>query len=490
MFPVIDVFAGPGGLNEGFSQIRDAQGQKQFEILASFEMDKFACETLRIRETVRSLSKDSPDYARYLEFTTGNLSWSDLEKDDFSVHFAEAGAVVQELVLGEETRNESDEIIRKRLGGRPNSDPWVLIGGPPCQAYSLVGRSRRKNDETFESDHKHFLYKEYLHILEEFKPHIFVMENVKGLLSSTNNGDGMFEKIMSDLRQPSAEVEYEIRSLVVSDEPSRLRPRDFIVRSEDFGIPQKRHRVILLGVRKDISSRVPRRVLQPAESQVTVRDAIGDLPKVATSPTNRKPLANLDWDNELQQGLKLIQETYSNEAQSSRTPLESENAAGRFDVWAKNRTDGKTAQHSPRQHMISDLVRYRLMAEIAQRTGVSPKFTELPKSLLPDHKNAKGKDVSFADRFRVQAWDIPATTVVSHISKDGHYYIHPDPQQNRSLTVREAARLQTFPDDYFFAGPRTQQFHQVGNAVPPLLANQIGYLISEMIADLNSSTDF
>lgn len=489
MIPVIDVFAGPGGLNEGFSQIRDAHGQKQFEILASFEMDKVACETLRIRESVRSLEKDSPDYARYLEFTTGSLGWSDLAKDDFSAHLAKAKTVVQELVLGEATRNESDEVIRKRLEGRLESDPWVLIGGPPCQAYSLVGRSRRKNDESFESDHKHFLYKEYLHILEAFKPHIFVMENVKGLLSSTNNGDGMFEKIMSDLRQPSVEVEYEIRSLVVSDEPSSLKPRDFIVRSEDFGIPQKRHRVILLGVRKDIAWKIPRRALQPAEAQVTVRDAIADLPVVTTSPTNRKPLADLNWDNELRQGLRLVRKKYPRKTHSSATLPTSQAAADRFDQWAKNRNDGKVAQHSPRQHMISDLVRYRLMAEIAQRTGVSPKFTELPKSLLPDHKNAKGKDVSFADRFRVQAWDTPATTVVSHISKDGHYYIHPDPRQNRSLTVREAARLQTFPDDYYFAGPRTQQFHQVGNAVPPLLANQIADLICQMVTDLKSKAD-
>jgi DNA (cytosine-5)-methyltransferase 1 len=145
------------------------------------------------------------------------------------------------------------------------------------------------------------------------------------------------------------------------------------------------------------------------------------------------------------------------------------------------RLDG-VAQHEARRHMTSDLERYAYLAHVALSSGKAPKLKDLPVELLPNHRNASRADAPFADRFRVQRWDEPSTTVVSHIAKDGHYYIHPDPSQMRSLTVREAARLQTFPDNYLFVGNRTQQFHQVGNAVPPLLARQIGLVVASLFA--------
>ena len=131
--------------------------------------------------------------------------------------------------------------------------------------------------------------------------------------------------------------------------------------------------------------------------------------------------------------------------------------------------------------MASDIKRYGHLAWKALELGKSPKFTHLPESLEPNHKNIGKDDTPFMDRFRVQIWDSPSTTIVSHISKDGHYYIHPDESQMRSLTVREAARLQTFPDNYFFEGSRTMQFHQVGNAVPPLLARLIAEKVVETL---------
>ena len=145
---------------------------------------------------------------------------------------------------------------------------------------------------------------------------------------------------------------------------------------------------------------------------------------------------------------------------------------------------GGIANHQARGHMPTDLWRYFFAAVFAQVEGRSPTLRDFPVELRPNHANVQRaiKDNSlFSDRFRVQRRDHPSTTVVSHISKDGHYYIHPDPQQCRSLTVREAARLQTFPDNYFFEGSRTAQYHQVGNAVPPLLAGQIAALIREVL---------
>lgn len=131
--------------------------------------------------------------------------------------------------------------------------------------------------------------------------------------------------------------------------------------------------------------------------------------------------------------------------------------------------------------MRSDLHRYIFAATFAKLYGTSPKIHQFPKQLLPAHENVSSASVPFSDRFRVQMADGPSTTVVAHIAKDGHYYIHPDPSQCRSLTVREAARLQTFPDNYFFEGNRTQQYTQVGNAVPPLLARKIAAIVAAVI---------
>jgi DNA (cytosine-5)-methyltransferase 1 len=152
---------------------------------------------------------------------------------------------------------------------------------------------------------------------------------------------------------------------------------------------------------------------------------------------------------------------------------------GKHKDWYLDRRLKGVINHETRSHIRSDLWRYLFVSCFGKVMGRSPRLDEFPPLLMPDHENAMSGD--FANRFKVQLWDEPSRTITSHISKDGHYFIHPDPAQCRSLTVREAARIQTFPDNYFFCGPRTQQFHQVGNAVPPLLARQIAQIVNELI---------
>ncbi len=478
--PVIDVFAGPGGLNEGFSRVGVGR-TTGFNTALSIEMDPVACRTLRLRSIARQLS-GTPRYEDYIGYVVGRLSYDQFVAiPEVSAAADVANDEVLELELGPDNRSVSRMAIGAALAASSATE-WALIGGPPCQAYSLAGRSRRANDETFALDKKHFLYREYLAIIQDFAPSVFVMENVKGLLSSTHSESPMFDLILSDLKSPRTGLEYEVLSLAVSRD-GQLSPADFVLRAEKYGVPQKRHRVILVGVRKDLIDQGF--AIQPLTERprVTVQDALFDLPALRSgiSPVS------MDSDDEWERirasaahragldvaGLSLTRGSRFIETAGVAGPSEA------FDSWVRVPELSGVLQHESRSHMPADLERYFYASSWAKERGVSPRLSELPKDLLPRHRNAESERRPFDDRFRVQVASEPSTTVVSHISKDGHYYIHPDPSQMRSLTVREAARLQTFPDDYFFEGNRTQQYHQVGNAVPPLLAHQIGNAIAD-----------
>lgn len=466
MIPVVDVFAGPGGLNEGFASMTNGD-QPLFQIAASFEMETNAVETLVLRSTVRALSTHLKLHQPYRDFLSEKLTMNELRGSvEFVAAEGAARSHVHKLELGPKNREEVASRIRAAVHGRAE---WVLIGGPPCQAYSLVGRSRRAHDLGFADDHKHFLYREYLDIIERFEPPVFVMENVKGLLSASHNGSPMFERIMEDL---SGGGKYRIRSLVVDDEVPR--PADFVIRAEKYNIPQRRHRVILVGVRDGFGAK-PLGQLEPADGEVTLAQALAGLAKVQSGVSRTSdPSA---WTRAQSEAFDLL----------LRYPFKS-NQKVEFDPkpdehlhrWLTSREVDITL-HEPRTHMASDLTRYAYLAGLAE-FGEHRKVFELPKTLRPNHRNLNDAKTPFVDRFKVQRWDRPSSTIASHISKDGHYYIHPDPAQMRSLTVREAARLQTFPDDYFFCGPRTAQYHQVGNAVPPLLAHQIAEQVAKLFA--------
>ena len=498
MIPVVDIFAGPGGLNEGFSNVLDATTNKPvFKTALSIEMEESAVRTLTLRAAYRHLlHSDGGLPPVYKEFLDGKRSLAQLHDDArFASAYQAAQKEVRKFELSEKSRAESDQIIQEALG--ENSSTWVLIGGPPCQAYSLAGRSRRTNDLEFENDHKHFLYREYLHIIQRFKPAIYVMENVKGLLSATNGGNKMFELIRKDLTSPSEDLNYTLHSMVVEARPDGPGPQDFIIRAEDFGIPQKRHRVIIVGIRTDLNLGAPA-VLEKS-LPVTVAEAIGNLPRIRSSVSRTADPGGQLWAEVRrsihERGKKgILTEAPSFRPNTKLDTLSSSSAAvlnddimsnisaKTYHEWISERSGSATLQHEARGHMIEDLERYYLLSGLAQSLADSPKVRQLPRNYWPNHKNVESASMPFEDRFRVQVWNKPSTTIVSHIAKDGHYYIHPDPNQMRSLTVREAARLQTFPDNYFFVGNRTQQYTQVGNAVPPLLAFKIGTAVADLLS--------
>jgi DNA (cytosine-5)-methyltransferase 1 len=492
--PIIDIFAGPGGLGEGFSAYEG--GGLRFAIALSIEKDETAHKTLELRSFFRQFDNPPDEYYQYV---SGVISRSELFSR-FPEQSREARSEAWCAELG--SKHFPNELIDQRIkAALKGSQDWILIGGPPCQAYSLVGRSRMiSTHPDFEKDHRHVLYREYLRIIEKHKPQMFVMENVKGLLTSKYDGELIFEKIRRDLTYPWGTNNadgYDIYSLCVNGkDPELLQPEEFIIRSENYGIPQARHRLILLGIRKK-SGLIAPKILQALKGQMHVHEAIGDLPilrsRLSTEDNYKKwksaqkKLITIAKRNKSfsQKFKSLISSSVKKEIAdfSGALFIEAKASPASLKKWYKDGRLPGILNHEARSHMESDLGRYLFAACFTKLNDRSPKLTEYPRALLPNHKNARDrKNIKvFADRFRVQRWNAPATTIVSHIAKDGHYYIHPDPTQCRSLTVREAARLQTFPDNYFFEGNRTSQYTQVGNAVPPFLAFQIAKIVADVI---------
>lgn len=497
-FAIVDLFAGPGGLAEGFSSIRNEDDSRPFQIALSVEKEASAFDTLRLRSFFRQFDGAPPaDYYRFLNGDIPEPEWG----ARFPMEWERACLETLKLELGSRAATiEIDERLDQiKKSYRSNI---ILIGGPPCQAYSLVGRARNKGTEGYEAskDHRHFLYKEYIRILQKLMPAAFVMENVKGLLSSSVDGELIFDQVLDDLSKVG-NGSYRLVPLAPRSGQSFFRQMshppafDFVVRSEDHGIPQSRHRVIIVGIRADIAAglddnQIGAALLTQSQSSVMVRDVLKGMPKLRSGLSNGND-SKETWQSETSRIMRDVSKATARLSEQNRKKFEylGGRVARRLSAatkihprdgglyagvptscpndlkkWLFDRKLGRFPNNETRGHMLTDLGRYFYAALYGRIAGVSPKAKDFPRELAPDHRNWRtGK---FADRFRVQLWNCPATTITSHISKDGHYFIHPDPAQCRSLTVREAARLQTFPDNYFFKGNRTQQFVQVGNAVP------------------------
>jgi DNA (cytosine-5)-methyltransferase 1 len=513
--PIIDLFAGPGGLGEGFCSLVDDNNDRFFRIALSIEKDKHAHQTLTLRSFVRLFPfRQLPK--EYYQFIRGEIK--DIE-ELYKLYPEQAKQAKQEAWKFELGKPESHGLIDRRiahaLGGEKD---FLLIGGPPCQAYSLVGRARRQQKEGLDKeDPRVYLYREYYRILAVHRPAVFIMENVKGILSSKVENEFLFKQIISDLHDPieaykklqgqekiyKSRISYKIYSLVkhpafsldLFEEMTEYNPKDFIIRAEEYGIPQTRHRVILLGIRSDLN--VQHDILRPFLSAIPIEKVLSGLPKIR-SGLSKTIDGKLEWKRAIEgiKGSKDIEKIDKNvwekmESIIDNLSLPQKNKGSMFvkadiDIgykpeWYLDHNISGICNYESRSHIKEDLYRYLFASCFAKVKGHSPKLSDFPASLLPLHLNVrKGIDENkFADRFRVQIYGQPSKTVTSHISKDGHYFIHPDASQCRSLTVREAARIQTFPDNYFFCGPRTEQFHQVGNAVPPLLAMQIAKIVAK-----------
>ena len=509
--PVVDIFAGCGGLGEGFSALEQSR-EFPFDVRLHIEKDLAPSKTLELRAFYHQFRGGSvpDDYYKYL---SGEIDRCDL----FRRYPAEADEAKQrclQVELGSPNLDEQivNDGVRRAVS---EDDAWVLIGGPPCQAYSTIGRVKNNSLEHYDpdTDVRLGLYHEYLKIIGTHWPAVFVMENVRGLLSASHRDRLIFGKMLADLRDPlraldwdsksgSREHQYRIYSLPTSalyldGADGICNQADFVIKAEDYGVPQARHRVVILGVRDDVPT-TPE-PLSPASQRINSSEVLDGLPSVRSGLSTQDSRQNWsksvreiveqpwwnDIDRSVQERIVAALETLyaSGNGRGSLRFLNRVSTCSYKPEWFEDKRLTGTLNHEARTHRADDLWRYIFAACVMEGRSRPFRVKDFPAGLRPLHKNIENalRNDNFADRFSVQRKDSPSKTVVNHIRKDGHYYIHYDPAQCRSLTVREAARLQTFPDNYFIEGNRTDQYGQVGNAVPPLLSLQIAERVAGLL---------
>jgi DNA (cytosine-5)-methyltransferase 1 len=389
----IDLFSGCGGLSEGFYK----QG---FRPLAHVERDHYSCQSLRTR-------------MKYYGFSEKNINV--IEKE-----------ITDQNIL---------QTIKKIIN---NSKIDVILGGPPCQSFSSLGRAKDENSMKY--DPRNYLFESYKKILDYFKPSIFLFENVTGLLTAKFNGKKVIDIIIKKLG----------KNYIISNDVSKM-----VLNSVEYGVPQIRKRVFLIGIKKGINYDINRifnniikthyapnaKKKEQLKKYITTKEAISDLPFI--KPGEGKIISNFK-KKEKNDYIKKI----------------------------RSKKDLKLFDHVARQHNILDKKRFR---EMAKNKWTFEKLLEKKPFLRHEKQRV------FKNSYVVQFWDKPAKTIISHLYKDGNQFIHPDYKQERTLTVREAARIQSFPDNFYFAGPRTEQYKQIGNAVPPLMSEKIAISIKNAL---------
>jgi DNA (cytosine-5)-methyltransferase 1 len=412
---VIDLFAGAGGLSEGFHKAG-------CRIVSYVEMNKDACETLKTRHAYWKIkgSKYEHVYSDYLlGKSTKQQLYSFLDENIFI-----------NSELSDKTIDDVISKIKNNMVQQNIKKIDIFIGGPPCQAYSLVGRARDHNG--MKGDPRKKLFNFYVRLLKEFNPDLYVFENVPGLLTSKGKNN---RKVVDIMKEAFDKAGY------IFDDTNRK-----ILNASDYGVLQNRKRVIVIGWKKGSPNKYPN--FEKITSKSTVKDIFEDLP-VINDATAGNACEYICESNDylnfsgIRNGLKVV------------------------------------TQHITRPVNEQDKEIYRRVITKWNEKKIRLAYDELPEN-LKTHK----KTNIFTDRFKIVAKEEKCSqTVVAHISKDGHYYIHPDINQLRSISIREAARLQSFPDNYYFEGSRTSAFKQIGNAVPPLLSELIA---KRVIRDLIS----
>lgn len=402
----IDLFAGAGGLSEGF--IRAG-----FKPVAHVEMDKDACNTIRTRIAfyyLRKIGKLDFYYSYQKGEVTQEMLYSCIPKE------------LLDTVINKTIDDDTIGSIFRRINKIKKKEKIdLIIGGPPCQAYSNANRTPDEEDKV--DDERNYLYKQYAKFLIKYKPKMFVFENVPGIYTAN---DGLYYK---NLKKYFRRIGYELD--------------DKKLDAADFGVLQRRERVIFIGWRKDIKFSYPD--FRKVKHNWTVKHLFEDLPELNAGDTK-----TVDYylKNEVNAYLK----KYA----------------------LRNGVDFVT-HNIARPHNKKDLKIYKLALEQLE-DGV-----QLKNDKIPLKQRTQKNVTSFLDRFKVVSEDKVSHTMIAHISKDGHHYIHPDKKRLRSISVREAARIQSFPDDYFFEGSRTSVFKQIGNAVPPLLSTSIAKRLKKFL---------
>lgn len=403
-YKVVDLFAGCGGLLDGFLQ------SERYTEVASVEWLKPQVDTLRKRLKTKWNIEDADDKVMHF----------DIQRED-------------ELFNGwndEEYGNSKglDYYVNKTDGVD------VIIGGPPCQAYSVAGRVRDENG--MKEDYRNYLFEHYLSVVNRYRPKFFVFENVPGMLSAIPDGTPITNLIKKGFEDIGYEIIDDIKKYAKID-------------ASHYGVPQSRSRLIILGIKKDLVTN-PQNVLehfynnilpkQKVEKKKTVFEAIGDLPKITPS---------FNEDDHKAKKVYSIPET-------------------------------EITWHESRYHSIRDMNIFNMLAEDLESGRCEYTTSKALSKLYEEQVGSK----SPIHRYHVLKKDKPSTTIIAHLHKDGNRFIHYDPKQCRSITPREAARLQSFDDDFDFIGSRGNVYQMIGNAVPPLLAKNVSLALADVLDEI------